>query len=760
MAFISGGRLESATGGTISTISGYKVHTFDTVGNNTFTPTTNGIIEVLVVGGGSAGSAQTGGSGGGGGGSVLYQNFISVLAGVAYTMNIGAGGTNGNPGTDTVINLPIGTVTAYGSPISGIGSYGNFTLAANSYTRSVGQTVTFSSNTVLTNGTTVYYDIVGVTSSIFTDNNLTGTTTVSDGAIVPISKTITGIGNKSFTLNLRANSNNGPIMSTLNTPVTVVPAYTFSSIPTSIAEGSSGTFNVSSNGLANITLYWNINHITTTDADFSATSGSFNITNSTGSFSVPIANDQLVDGSETFTVSIRIDGPTGEIASTSSAVTINNTTLATTASATTIGEGSSVTFTTQAQGFANGTTLYYDIVGGAGISAGDFTSNSLSGTYTVSSGTATTTITASSDGIPDAGETFQLGVKTSAGGSILTYSPVITIIESLYSFTSFTFTNGTAEGTTGPTLANLQSAYAAQSWASNTSYLNLFNSTQGYQRWTVPESGTYRITASGAQGGAGKWNSCFGGFGAKMQATISLAQGEFMIFVIGQRGGYIDNSGSGSAGGGGGTFVFKNNLSTPILVAGGGSGGGGNSSPVNGKSGETTNAGGTNSYGNVGGSNGGGGFTYSGGGGGAGITGYGGAGGDTAGGGVDITNATGTGGRGGSCSSSQTQTIGGRNFNSLGQDQGGFGGGGGGEWCSQGGVGGGGGYSGGAGNNGSTGVGGGGGSFVNQSLATLIGTSNGTYNGAGSFANIGFNGSATLNTIFSNLMGSVLVEKL
>ena len=568
MAFISGGRLESATGGTISTISGYKVHTFDTVGNNTFTPTTNGIIEVLVVGGGSAGSAQTGGSGGGGGGSVLYQKVVKVLAGVAYTMNIGAGGTNGNPGTDTVINLPIGTVTAYGSPISGIGSYGNFTLAANSYTRSVGQTVTFSSNTVLTNGTTVYYDIVGVTSSIFTDGLLTGTTTVSDGAIVPISKTITGIGNKSFTLNLRANSNNGPIMSTLGTPVTVVPAYTFSSIPTSIAEGSSGTFNVSSNGLANITLYWTINHITTTDADFSATSGSFNITNSTGSFSVPIANDQLVDGSETFTVSIRIDGPTGEIASTSSAVTINNTTLATTASATTVSEGSSVTFTTQAQGFANGTTLYYDIVGGAGISAGDFTSNSLSGTYTVSSGTATTTITASSDGIPDAGETFQLGVKTSAGGSILTYSPVITIAEALYSFTSFTFTNGTATGYSGPTSFAAVSSYTSQSW-----FASYFSVASGIQSWTVPLTGTYRITTVGASGGQNNGGTFFPGRpgqGATIRGDFVLTAGTVLNLVVGQMGVYGD-SGSG---GGGGSFVYTGSIGGGgLLIAAGGGGG-------------------------------------------------------------------------------------------------------------------------------------------------------------------------------------------
>jgi hypothetical protein len=114
MALFYGSVVGIASGGTISQIAGYNVHTFDKVGLNTFTSTTNGYVEVLVVGGGAAGSAQTGGSGGGGGGSVLYTKVVRVSAGVAYTMNVGAGGINGNLGGDTFINLPTGTITALG----------------------------------------------------------------------------------------------------------------------------------------------------------------------------------------------------------------------------------------------------------------------------------------------------------------------------------------------------------------------------------------------------------------------------------------------------------------------------------------------------------------------------------------------------------------------------------------------------------------------------------------------------------------------
>jgi len=425
-----------------------------------------------------------------------------------------------------------------------------------------------------------------------------------------------------------------------------------------------------------------------------------------------------------------------------------------TQSATSVTSGNSISFDATTVNVGNGTTLSYDIVGIA--SSSDFADNTLTGITTVTGGIIDT-ITKTTAGSGD--KTFTLNLRSQ--GNILATSSSVTITPpELYQFSSFTFTNATAEGMYGPTLANLQSAYSAQSWASNTSYLNLYSSKQGYQYWAVPADATYRITAAGAQGGAGRWNSYYGGFGAIMRATISLIRGDFLIFVVGQRGGYVDGNGQGSAGGGGGTFIFKNNLFLPILVAGGGGGGGGNSSNQNGKSGETTNAGGTNSSGNGGGFNGSGGFTYGGGGGGAGITGSGGAGADTAAGGLDITNLAGTGGRGGSCGSSQAQTVGGRNFNNLGQDQGGFGGGGGGEWCSQGGVGGGGGYSGGAGNNTSNGVGGGGGSYFNPSLATLIGTSNGTYNGTGIYQNLGYNGSFLLNTIFSNSMGYVTVEKI
>ena len=72
---------------------------------------------------------------------------------------------------------------------------------------------------------------------------------------------------------------------------------------------------------------------------------------------------------------------------------------------------------------------------------------------------------------------------------------------------------------------------------------------EGIQQWKVPESGLYRIEAWGAAGGD-RWNTP-GGPGAKLQGDFFLAEGQWLHVLVGQQGGWAENSG----GGGGGTFV-------------------------------------------------------------------------------------------------------------------------------------------------------------------------------------------------------------
>ena len=107
-----GQRTSSATGGTISTISGYTVHTFTSSGN--FVPTGSGTIEVLVVGGGGANSSN---GGGGGGGNVIYNKLANVTSGTPYLITVG--GAPGGISSCTFNNV---TMIAYGG---GNGASGN-----------------------------------------------------------------------------------------------------------------------------------------------------------------------------------------------------------------------------------------------------------------------------------------------------------------------------------------------------------------------------------------------------------------------------------------------------------------------------------------------------------------------------------------------------------------------------------------------------------------------------------------------------------
>jgi len=101
-------------------------------------------------------------------------------------------------------------------------------------------------------------------------------------------------------------------------------SVTFTSVPSSITKGNSGTFDTTSTGsLANATLYWVINNGTTTDSNFSAVTGSYTATGGTGSFSIVTVTDGISQADLTFTVSIWTGaGGTGTNRATSSTVNL------------------------------------------------------------------------------------------------------------------------------------------------------------------------------------------------------------------------------------------------------------------------------------------------------------------------------------------------------------------------------------------------------------------------------------------------------
>ena len=139
----------------------------------------------------------------------------------------------------------------------------------------------------------------------------------------------------------------------------------------------------------------------------------------------------------------------------------------------------------------------------------------------------------------------------------------------LYSFSNFTFTPANATGQFGPTLAALQDdvSHKMQAWTQDTRFLNM--SVQGIQIWTVPQCGVYNFTVVGAAGA--NTADGLGGVGVIIHGSgVTLAKGESIYIIVGQRG-QVDNGDDAVGGGGGATFVFSNNGS--LLFAAGGGGG-------------------------------------------------------------------------------------------------------------------------------------------------------------------------------------------
>ena len=122
----------SATGGTVTEAGGYRIHTFTS--NGTFTVTSGGNVEYLVVAGGGGGGQGYQAGGGGAGG--YKTGTLAVTAGTAITVTVGAGGAGGpsvnsatldkgSNGFDSVF----ATITATGG--GGGASYWNGTVGSN-----------------------------------------------------------------------------------------------------------------------------------------------------------------------------------------------------------------------------------------------------------------------------------------------------------------------------------------------------------------------------------------------------------------------------------------------------------------------------------------------------------------------------------------------------------------------------------------------------------------------------------------------------
>lgn len=169
-------------------------------------------------------------------------------------------------------------------------------------------------------------------------------------------------------------------------------------------------------------------------------------------------------------------------------------------------------------------------------------------------------------------------LSTFGGGSARGFNPGGGGGSSLFDFTSHTFTNATSAGTLGPTLSNLTSAYSSTTWASNSSFFTL-DTSYNAQKFTIPQTGTYRIQARGAAGGPISGNNPTGsngpGYGYEHRADFSLEEGTHLYILVGQMGQTVYRTSNQGGPGGGGSFVFTEDAGneTLLMAAAGGNGG-------------------------------------------------------------------------------------------------------------------------------------------------------------------------------------------
>ena len=199
-----------------------------------------------------------------------------------------------------------------------------------------GDSVTFTIVTTnVTDGTVLYWKNIGTTNAAdFDDSTNSGTITINNG-ISTVTKTLRNDliteGPETIVIELRSGSATGTLLKT-STTVTVLDTSqmpkTYNIVPnkTTINEGDSVTYNITTTGvLSGTILYWN-NIGTTSALDFTngATKGTIAINNNVASLTLSAIGDKTTEGNETIILELRTDSYTGVLVALAISVTVTD----------------------------------------------------------------------------------------------------------------------------------------------------------------------------------------------------------------------------------------------------------------------------------------------------------------------------------------------------------------------------------------------------------------------------------------------------
>ena len=338
-------------------------------------------------------------------------------------------------GTSLPTGVTLGTATATGtindddSATVSIAGNANATEGS-SVTFTVNLTAQASSDVVLNWSTT---DGTAMAPGDYTPMS-SGTVTIAAGAttntftVATVEDTLVE-GDETFTVTITENTL--PDGVTLGTPVTATGTITDGDMATvsisagaAATEGSPVTFTVNLSTAADeaVNLNWTgAGGTATAGTDYTA-AGTVTIAAgaTTNTFTVATVDDALVEGDETFTVTIAASGalPTGVTLGTDTAIgtiTDGDTATVSIAGAANANEGSSVTFTVNLTAQASSdVVLNWSTTDGTAMAPGDYTPMS-SGTVTIAAGATTNTFTVATvdDALVEGDETFTVTLAAS-----------------------------------------------------------------------------------------------------------------------------------------------------------------------------------------------------------------------------------------------------------------------------------------------------------------------------------------------------------
>jgi hypothetical protein len=323
------------------------------------------------------------------------------------------------------------------------------TVTPSTTTVSEGGTVTFTIAGTNTANGTYYYTIEetgGGSGSLigadFSTGLLNGTFTItSNSGSIPITvvRDLTTEGDESFSLFVRSGSITGSVLGSSTiidiTDSSITPSFTLA--PSTVSEGTASSFTVANVG-PDGTYYWTILNSTSANADFSAVSGSFTVSGSTGgiengsgSFSVTPIKDLSTEGDQTFQIQVRSVSTSGTVIVTTGSISITDVSLTPTVTpaAGSVNEGASLSFTAANLG-PNG-TYFWSINHGTTVAA-DFSAEN--GSFTIAgggaldNGTGTFSVTTLNDYVTEGAQTFTVSVRTvSVSGTVLATSSSVTV---------------------------------------------------------------------------------------------------------------------------------------------------------------------------------------------------------------------------------------------------------------------------------------------------------------------------------------------